>query len=432
MISKIIIHLAVSLVASYFAALCAAATINRPSTFAFPRHLVGLNESIEEELRAYQQKYRPVDLGIDLLDDDAPMFIRRAMANATLSDDPYANQLTHPNGILRLRKAIAEMYSPLVGRRLEPEDHVVVTQGATEAVYAAFTGHTSPGDEWIVIEPAYLMYVPMIKISKGVPRYTSLKLMKANGTINGDDWVLNKAEMESLFNEKTKGILLNNPLNPIGKVYKREELEFIAGLAIKYNAIVICDEAHEWITHKPHVRIASLPGMFERTITIGTSSKTFSVAGFRIGWAYGHANVLNHLKTAHEVAVYSSPAPQQVAVAYAFERELCNFGAPDSYLISHLRTVKQQRDAMIEALAGTGITPVIADGGFCMLANWSALGAKITNVYGSMQFIIWMIKNVGVLGLPLPAFYGPEHKHIGEDFVRFCFHKVGEIIRMLL
>lgn len=147
---------------------------------------------------------------------------------------------------------------------------------------------------------------------------------------------MDRDELASLFNERTKGILLNNPLNPVGKVYTLEELQFIADLAKKYDTLVVSDEAHEWVTHKPHVRIGmyikkisrvkkkkkkfmprvfsgSLPGMFERTITIGSATKTFSVSGWRLGWAYGPVDIMNNIKTVHRGSVYYTPTPQQVS-----------------------------------------------------------------------------------------------------------------------
>lgn len=202
----------------------------------------------------------------------------------------------------------------MLKQKLDPKVNILVTLGATEAVCSSLTAHTRPGDEWILIEPSYSMYRPMIQMVGGIARFTSLKLLKTHGKVTGDDWILDRKELESLFNDKTKGIMFNNPVNPAGKVYTYEELQFIANLVIKYNAMVISDDAHEWVTHKPHISIASLPGMYERTISIGTASKTFGVSGWRVGWAMGSENILNHVKTVHRFAADSAPAPTQVYV----------------------------------------------------------------------------------------------------------------------
>ncbi|XP_058796471.1 kynurenine aminotransferase-like [Phymastichus coffea] len=407
----------------------AAVLKNLANKFDFPSHIAGTNRSAANELQPFAAEYSPVDLGIDYLDDEAPAKIQHALANATLFGGPAANQVSVSDGLLRLRRAISTLYSRLIGRELDAQENVVITAGATEAVNSAFSGHTSPGDEWVVIEPAYTMYLPMIKMARGVPRFTSLKLRKHRGRIDGEDWVLDKAEMESLFSEKTKGILLNNPLNPIGKVYTREELEFIGSLAVKYNTIVVCDEAHEWVTHKPHIRIASLPGMFERTITVGSSSKSFSVSGWRIGWAYGPKEILNHVKTVHANTLDSAPTPQQQAVASAFEDEIRDFGSPDSYFVSHRRHVQWQRNFLTKAFADVGMRPVVSDGGYCMLVDWTPLRRRFGGkVNGAMDFVKWMIRNVGVLGLPMSSYYGDAHKHMGENFARYCFHKKNDTL----
>ncbi|XP_058796469.1 kynurenine aminotransferase-like [Phymastichus coffea] len=406
-----------------FVALCAAASTKKFSRgFPFPPHLIGTNYSAMNDLQAYKEKYDPVDLGIDLLDDHAPEYIRRALGEASLSDPAY-NQYTPNDGTVRLRTAIADLYSPLVGQPLNPAENVLVTIGATEAMHSAIVGHTFADDEWILIEPAYSMYLPMIRMAGGVPRFTALKLNATGAPASGDDWKLDQEELQSLFNERTKGIILNNPVNPVGKVYTAEELEFIAELARERDVLVISDEAHEWITHKPHRRIASLPGMYERTITVGSASKSFSLAGWRIGWAYGHRDVLNHVKTVHMNSVDCAPAPQQEALAFAFEEEIRHFGSAHSYFATHREHVRRLRDMLVEAFADVGLKPVVASGGFCMLVDWTPIKSRVPRLAGSMDFAMWFIKHIGVLGLPATSYFGEEHKSIGQDYARFCYHK---------
>ncbi|XP_058796468.1 kynurenine aminotransferase-like [Phymastichus coffea] len=365
-----------------------------------------------------------VDMGVDMLDDFVPLNLRMALANATLANDPMTNQVTQSHyGLLRLRAAIAKMYSPLIGQDLDPEANTLITLGATEAIYAAFFGHTSSGDEWIVIEPAYSIYLPIIKMCRGVAKVTSLKLGKHKGEVHGNDWVLDKRELASLFNARTKGILVNNPLNPVGKVYTREELQFIADLAVKYDALVITDEAHEWVAYKPHVRIGSLPGMFDRTITIGSATKSFSVSGWRIGWAYGPKDLINNLKTVHRGSVYYTPTLQQIALAYGFEEEIRNYGLPTSYFVSHREQVKVNRDLVVKAFLDAGMNLTIADGGSCMLVDWSPLKTRLPNVHGATDFAKWLVANIGILGLPATSYYSEKHQSMGEDYLRFCYNK---------
>ncbi|XP_031789466.1 kynurenine--oxoglutarate transaminase 1-like isoform X2 [Nasonia vitripennis] len=403
---------------------------SQASKFDFPAHIVGVNYSALDDLEPYM-RFKKVDLGVDILDDAAPLHIRKALADATLSDDPAINQLQFPVGYPRFLEAVARFYSPLVGHDLVPGKNVFATIGATGAVYDAFQGHTSPGDEWIVIQPAYTMYLPMIQLARGVPRFTNLKLAKKSGQITGEDWVIDREQMESLFNNKTKGILLNNPLNPLGKVYTLDELEFIAGLAKKYNTLVISDEAHEWIAHKPHIRIASLPGMWERTITIGSSSKSFSVAGFRVGWAYGPANILNHLKTIHKKTSETAPTPQQAALAFGFEQEYRDFGKPDSFFAVHNREVQAKRDFMVKVLEKVGLRPIVPGGGYCLTLDWTTLRGKplVKTEDASMEFSKWLLSKAGVVVLPLSSFYADGYKHLGDNYSRLCYHKSDKTLK---
>ncbi|OXU31066.1 hypothetical protein TSAR_001923 [Trichomalopsis sarcophagae] len=398
---------------------------SRANKFDFPAHLVGTNSSVTDGLESFIEQYNPVDLGVDMLDEEAPMHIKEALVNATLSHDPIINQMIPYKPLPRFARALAKFYSPLLGREVIAEEEMIATVGATGGVFDAIQGHTSPGDEWIIIQPAYTMYVPMIKMAHGVPRYTNLVLRKRSGKISSQDWVLDREQMESLFNNKTKGIILNNPLNPLGKVYTLEELEFIAGLAKKYDTLVVSDEAHEFITHKPHIRIASLPGMWERTIAIGSSSKSFNVAGFRVGWAYGSANILNNLKAVHARAADCAPFPQQQALAVAFEQELRDIGNPNSFFENHRRDILVKRNTMVEAFEKAGMRPIVPDGSFCLIADWTTLKSKPLwkTKDAGLDFVKWLVKNVGVFGLPVSSFYSEGHEYLGENFVRYCYQK---------
>ena len=199
------------------------------------------------------------------------------------------------------------MYSKLLNRTLDPQNEILVTVGAYQALYATLQGHTNPGDEWIIIEPFFDCYVPMVQTAGGVPRFIALKPKSSNGPLSSSDWVFDKQELENLFNEKTKGIIINTPHNPVGKVFTLDELQFIANLAKKWNTLVVSDEVYEWLVYEPykHIRIATLPDMYERTITIGSAGKTFSVTGWKLGWAYGPAHLLYNLQVVHQNCVYT-------------------------------------------------------------------------------------------------------------------------------
>ncbi|XP_008547419.1 kynurenine aminotransferase [Microplitis demolitor] len=403
------------------------------SKFELPRRFRGNDKSVWVEYIDLGLKYKPLNLGQGYPDFFAPSHVTDALASATKSNDPLLNQYTRPFGHPRLVNILGKLYSKVLNRNIDPYNEILVTAGAYEAVYSALQGHTDIGDEWIVIEPFFDCYESLVKTAGGVPRFVALKPKKTTGIISSADWVFDKDEMSSLFNKKTKGIILNTPQNPLGKVFTRDELEFIADLAKKWDAMVISDEVYEWMVYEPaqHIRIASLPDMYDRTITIGSAGKTFNVTGWKIGWAYGPEKLLHNLKVVHQNCVYATATPTQEAVAIGFEAELKRFGQPDCYFVTLAQELVPKRDFMAQFLLDVGMSPTVPDGGFFMIANWKALEDKVpleeeTDVYRDYKFTKWMTKNVGLQGIPPSTFYSLEHKHLGEDNVRYCFIKQDE------
>ncbi|KAH0564452.1 kynurenine aminotransferase-like [Cotesia glomerata] len=403
------------------------------SKFDLPLRYQGNDKSVWVDYINLDQKYKPLNLGQGFPDFFAPTHVTDALATATKSNDPLLNQYTRSFGHPRLVNILGKLYSQVLNRHIDPFSEVLVTVGAYEAVYAALQGHTDVGDEWVVIEPFFDCYESLVKISGGVPRFVPLKPKKTSGIISSSDWVFDKEEMASLFNQKTKGIILNTPMNPLGKVFTQDELEFIADLAKKWNAIVISDEVYEWMVYEnaKHIRIASLPGMYDRTITIGSAGKTFSITGWKLGWAYGPEKLLHNLKVVHQNCVYTCATPLQEAVAVGFEQELERFGQPNSYFNTLSQELLPKRDFMAKFLSDIGMSPSVPDGGFFMIANWEALADQVPlheepDEFRDYRFTKWMTKHVGIQGIPPSTFYCPEHKHLGEDLVRFCFIKKDE------
>uniref|UniRef100_A0ABD2WMN4 Aminotransferase class I/classII large domain-containing protein n=1 Tax=Trichogramma kaykai TaxID=54128 RepID=A0ABD2WMN4_9HYME len=406
------------------------------SKFDLPDRFVGNDKSVWVEYIQLALQHKPVNLGQGFPNFHAPENVRKALANAALNENPLLNQYTRGFGHPRLVNAIAALYSKLLSRKLDPTTEVIVTAGAYEALYAAIQGHTSPGDEWIIIEPFFDCYEPMIRTAGGIPKFIPLKPTKNSGIISSGDWIYDKNEMASLLNEKTKGIILNTPHNPLGKVFTHDELSFIADLAKKWNTLVVSDEVYEWMVYKPHehIRIATLPDMYERTITIGSAGKTFSVTGWKIGWAYGPANLLKNLQVVHQNSLYTCSTPIQEAVAVGFEEELKKFGQPDCYFTSLAEELLEKRDFMAKFLANVGMAPTIPEAGYFMVANWTQLEKNVNldeeqDEYKDYRFTKWMTKNVGLQGIPPSAFYSKEHKYLGEDNVRYCFIKSDDVLQ---
>lgn len=408
------------------------------SKFDLPERLKGNDKSVWVEYVALAQQYKPLaNLGQGFPDFHAPENVTNALSKITTDVNPLFNQYTRGFGHPRLVNALGQVYSKVLNRNIDSNKEILVTAGAYEALFASIQGHTNPDDEWIIIEPFFDCYEPMVRTAGGVPRFIPLKPTKTTGTVTSADWVFDEKEMENLFNKKTKGIIINTPHNPVGKVFTLKELEFIANLAKKWDVLVISDEVYEWMVYEPvkHIRIATLPDMYERTITIGSAGKTFSVTGWKTGWAFGPENLLYNLKVIHQNSVYTCNTPIQEAVAIGFEEELKRYDKDDCYFKSLARELLPKRDFMAKFLSDIGMVPTIPEGGYFMMANWKALENNVrlddeTDEYKDYRFTKWMIKNVGVQGIPPSAFYSLEHKKLGEENVRYCFIKKDENLRV--
>jgi kynurenine--oxoglutarate transaminase/cysteine-S-conjugate beta-lyase/glutamine--phenylpyruvate transaminase len=403
--------------------------------FKLPARYAGSQKSVWVEYIQLALEHKPLNLGQGFPDYPPPKYVTDALAQVANSDNCLIHQYTRGFGHPRLVSAIAKLYSQLIGREINPQTEVLTTLGAYEALFSSIIGHTDVGDEVIIIEPFFDCYEPMVRSAGGVPRFIPLRLRKRNDgqLATSADWVLDKEELEGLFNSKTKIIILNTPHNPLGKVFKREELESIADLCKKWNVLCISDEVYEWIVYKPnkHIRIATLPGMWERTITIGSAGKTFSVTGWKLGWAYGPANLMVNLQMVHQNCVYTGNTPIQEATAIGFEKEMARLDRDECYFNSISTELVAKRDYMAKFLQDVGMEPTVPEGGYFMVADWSPLESRVDlssekDKYKDYRFTKWMTKKVGLQGIPPSAFYSEPNKHLAESFVRYCFFKKDE------
>lgn len=411
------------------------------SKLQMAKRLEGTDKNVWVEFGRLTVENKALNLGQGFPDFFPPDYVRDGLLKSVSDENPFLQQYTRSYGHPRLIKALADTYSPIMKREIDPLSEILVTVGAYGSLFCTVQGLLNPGEEAIIIEPYFDCYEPMVKVAGGTPVFVPLRPTKTGTTLSSADWKLDPKELESKFSNKTKLLFLNNPNNPVGKVYSLEELEMIADLCIKYDIICVADEVYEWMIYPEykHLKIATLPGMWERTITIGSAGKTFSVTGWKLGWSVGPKNLIHALQTMHQNSVYTCPTPIQEAVARGFELENARFGQKDCYFQSLAEELMPKRDRMGAFLAEAGMVPTVPEGGYFMIADFSKLDVKSdpnNNESKDFQFVKWLIKNKKVAGIPPSAFYSQEHKHLAENLIRFCFIKedktldqAGEILK---
>ncbi|MCB0226025.1 MAG: aminotransferase class I/II-fold pyridoxal phosphate-dependent enzyme [Anaerolineae bacterium] len=356
------------------------------------------------EMTELANRYQAVNLGQGFPDFPGPDFLKKAAIDAILSD---MNQYAPGKGQPRLRQAIADKMERHYGRTVDPETELTVTVGATGAIFATILGLVDPGDEVILFEPYYDSYLPATQIAGGVPRFY---------TLQPPDWRIDEAELRALFSDKTKLILINTPHNPTGKVFSEGELSLIADLCRQHDVIAVTDEVYEHIVFDDcrHVPLAGLPGMADRTVTISSAGKTFSMTGWKVGWAVAPPDLIQAILRVHQFMTYCGATPLQEAVAIALQT------SPDYY--AKLAAMYQaNRDFLADVLAEVGLKPLMPHGTYFMMADISHLGFP-----DDVAFCRYLTREVGVTAIPPSAFYSDPAD--GAKLVRFAFCKTRSVL----
>ncbi|KAL3288661.1 hypothetical protein HHI36_003094 [Cryptolaemus montrouzieri] len=400
--------------------------------FRLPKKYRGFSTNIWNEITNLINQYKPLNLGMGFPDFPPPKDVTRVLSEVATDENFLLHQYSRQFGHLRLVNALAKFYGMLIERDLNPHKEILINGTGCQALFTPIMAHVEEEDEVIIIEPYFDFYETIVKIAGGKCKFIPLRLKETNSQKNAQsscEWSLDKKELENVFNEKTKMFILNTPNNPLGKVFNLEELTIIADLCKKWNVLCLADEVYEFFIYSPnqHIRICTLPGMWERTITTTCPGKTFNVTGWALGVAYGPENLLHNLKIVENDLPFVS-TPIQEAFAIIFEQEIKRFREKDSILVSLPRDLEIKRDFMVKTLIEAGMKPVIPEGGFLISVNWkhiaSRTGLKLEEDEAKdFQFTKWMIRNIGLAGIPVSAFYSQKNKHLGEDYIRFCFLK---------
>lgn len=367
------------------------------------RRLEVFTESVIREMTRLANRYGSINLAQGFPDFDPPVELLDALTAAARG--PH-HQYAVTWGAPRYRQALAKKHARVTGLEIDPDRHLVVTCGSTEAMMAAMMTACDPGDKVIIFSPFYENYAADAILSGAIPIYVPL---------HAPAFDFDRDELRRAFASGAKAIVICNPSNPSGKVFTREELLFIAGLAEEYDTFVLMDEVYEHIVYAPHEHtyFATLPGMWERTLTCGSLSKTYSITGWRLGHVIAPESLISRARKVHDFLTVGAAAPLQEAAVTALE-------FADSYYQDLQRAYDTKRDLFLGYLRQTGLSFTEPQGAYYTLLDISSFGfARDT------EAAEWLTKEVGVTGVPGSSFFRePEHRYI-----RFHFAKKEETLR---
>jgi len=364
--------------------------------------------TIFSEMSALAVRTGAINLGQGFPDADGPPSV---IASAVAALQGGANQYAPGIGVPALRQAIARHQQRHYGLDLDPDREVVVTTGCTEGIAAALLGLIDPGDEVVVLEPYYDSYLAMLEMCGAVRRPVTLR---------APDFRLDVAALRTAIGPRTRAILLNTPHNPTGTVLTRAELQAVAVLAIEHDLIVITDEVYEHLVFddaasaEGHVSLATLPGMWERTLTLSSAGKSYSFTGWKVGWATGPADLVSAVLSAKQWLTFTSGSPLQPAVAHALDHE------PD-WPSSLARSLQSRRDLLVAGLADSGLEARVPEGTYFATTDISHLGWE-----DGRSFCLALPERAGVVAIPNQVFY--DDQEAGRHLVRWAFCKEPDLI----
>eukprot|EP00927_Polykrikos_kofoidii_P044283 TRINITY_DN38294_c0_g1_i1.p1 TRINITY_DN38294_c0_g1~~TRINITY_DN38294_c0_g1_i1.p1 ORF type:complete len:480 (+),score=56.80 TRINITY_DN38294_c0_g1_i1:68-1507(+) len=405
-------------------------------------------ESVWTEFTPLALKHSAINLSQGVPSIPVSDFVLQCLTDATAGAGP-SHQYCRPAGLPRLVKALAQQYAKPLDREIDPLSEVLVSTGATQALYVFFQCFINPGDEVILLEPFYDCYTPQVKMCGGHPVYVPLIPPSTDTNVNSTStsaqcssaWRVDMAQLEAAFSRRTKAIVLNNPHNPTGKIFSPAEIKTIGALAEKHDAIIVSDEVYEYLDYSSlHVKTASLPGLWDRTVTFGSVGKAFNTTGWKIGWALGPSSIIAPMQILQQYIPFCVTTPLQESLALMFERE-----REVGFFAKQLEEFDVRRKMMVAICSNSGLAPTNPQGSYFVLADTSTLtvpppadwqggaGAGVTarppiGERADYDFCRWLTMDIGVAAIPPSAFYSHENAHIAAKYVRFCFAKSNENI----
>lgn len=379
-------------------------TITPPKPLQVAKRLEQFKTTIFTQMSMLAIKHGAINLGQGFPNFDGPQFVKDAAIEA-IQDGK--NQYARGYGVPDLNSAVAARFKKDTGLDVNPETEVTVTSGCTEAIAATMLGLINPDDEVIVIAPFYDSYQATLSMA-------GAKIKSV--TLRAPDFSVPIDELKSLISKNTRALLMNTPHNPTGKMFTREELNAIASLCIENDLLVLSDEVYDKLAFEmEHISIASLPGMYERTITMNSLGKTFSLTGWKIGWAIAPPHLSWGIRQAHSYLTFATSTPMQFAAGAALR-------APDSYYDDLKKDYMTKKAILVEGLKEVGFTVYPSSGTYFVIVDHTPFGHE-----NDVAFCEHLIKEVGVVAIPTSVFYlNPED---GKNLVRFTFCKDEETLR---
>jgi N-succinyldiaminopimelate aminotransferase len=366
--------------------------------------LSGFGISIFTEMSALAVETGAINLGQGFPDSDGPEDVRAKAAEAVLNG---SNQYAPSPGLPELREAVAAHYSRFQGLELDWKSQVVVTSGATEALAAAIMALVSPGDEAVILEPAYDSYGPQVIRAGGAPRYVRL---------TPPDWTITAEALEAVSTDRTRVVIFCNPQNPAARVYSPEEMAVLAEWCVRRNIVAICDEVWEHIVFdgRRFVSMMSLPGMAERCVKIGSAGKIFSMTGWKIGFVCAAPALAAAVMKAHQYLTFATAPSLQAAVAYGLGKE-------DAYFDGMRAGFQRSRDRLTGGLQAEGYAVLPSQGTYFLDVDLAASGLNIDDE----SFCRRAVEEAKIAAIPVSAFYGQDPV---RSVIRLCFAKADDTI----
>jgi N-succinyldiaminopimelate aminotransferase len=381
----------------------------RPAPSPLVTRMEGFGTTIFAEMTALATAVGAINLGQGFPDTDGPTSVLDAAVDAIRSG---RNQYPPGRGVPELREAIAEHQQRFYGLSVDPEREVLVTVGATEAIATALLALCEQGDEVVLIEPYYDSYAASVALAGATRRTVVLR---------APDFTLEEAELRAAFTDRTRVVVVNSPHNPTGRVFTRAELELVVRLAAEHDAVIVSDEVYEHLlfsdgpTGGRHVPVATLPGAAERTLTISSAGKTFSVTGWKVGWVHGPARLVDAVATVKQFVTFVGSGPFQPAVAAGLR-------LPDDVFDSFAHELQRKRDLLCDGLREAGLDPLVPAGTYFVLVDGAPLGYD-----DGLALCRELPRLAGVAAVPVRVFH--DDPQAGRSLVRFAFCKQDAVLR---